>query len=354
MTKRQTTMLGCAALLVASGLGAAAPASAAVTHQVLPGESIQAAVDAAQPGDTIDIAAGTYTESVRITKSGLTLRGEGSDTVLKPSKTAAAADTCAGAGNGICVIGTEKQPVEGVQVRSLTLGGFAKNGLWAAWTDRLTVRGVTSENNGTWGIAQERSTRSVLRGNVVRGNGDAGIFVANTVSAESGATDTRGTVVSNNLMVDNRIGTTIRRVRNLTVQANEMTGNCAGAFLVGDETTPRAGALTVRHNHVHENNKHCDKTARLPEIQGTGIVLTGTEDTLVERNVIRNNVGTAPMSGGIVLFKSIVGAAGTDNVVRNNVVLGNGAADLANRDTNGTGNVFSRNMCGLSEPAGLC
>ncbi|WP_189889771.1 right-handed parallel beta-helix repeat-containing protein [Streptomyces xantholiticus] len=354
MTKRQTTMLGCAALLVVSGLGAAAPARAAVTHQVQPGESIQAAVDAAKPGDTIDIAAGTFTESVRITKSDLTLRGRGGRTVLKPSASAAKAGSCAAAGNGICVLGTEKQPVQGVEIRSLTLSGFDKSGVWAARTDRLTVRQVTSENNGTWGIAQERSTRSVLRSNLVRGNGDAGIFVANTVSEEAGALDTRGTVVSSNLMVGNRIGTTVRRVRNLTVQANEITGNCAGAFLVGDETTPRAGALTVRYNHVHENNKHCDKTARLPEIQGTGIVLTGTEDTLVEWNVIRGNVGAAPMSGGIVLFKSIVGAAGTDNVVRNNVVLGNGTADLANRDAKGTGNLFAGNMCRFSEPAGLC
>jgi nitrous oxidase accessory protein NosD len=354
MTKRQTTLLGCAALLVVSGLGAAAPARAAVTHQVQPGESVQAAVDAAKPGDTIEIAAGTYTESVRITTSGLTLRGAGSRTVFKPSSSAAEAGSCAAAGNGICVLGTEKQPVEDVQIRSLVLSGFDKNGIWAQRTDRLTVHQVTAENNGTWGIAQERSTRSVLRSNLVRGNGDAGIFVANTISQEAGAIDTMGTVVSDNLMVDNRIGTTIRRVRNLTVQNNEITGNCAGAFLVGDETTPRAGALTVRFNRVHENNKHCDKTARLPEIQGTGIVLTGTEDTLVEWNVIRGNVGTAPMSGGIVLFKSIVGAAGTDNVIRNNVVLGNGAADLANRDTLGTGNRFAGNMCQSSEPAGLC
>lgn len=347
-------MLGCAALLVVSGLGAAAPAHAAVTHQVQPGESIQAAVDAARPGDTIEIAAGTYTESVRITTSGLTLRGEGSRTVLKPSTSAAEAGSCAAAGNGICVLGTEKQPVEGVQVLSLRLSGFDRNGLWAEWTDRLTVRSVTSENNGTWGIAQQRSTRSALRSNLVQGNGDAGIFVANTVSQEAGALDTRGTVVADNRMVGNRIGTTVRRVRNLTLQSNDITQNCAGAFLVGDETTPRAGALTVRFNRVYENNKHCDKTARLPEIQGTGIVLTGTEDTLVEWNVVRGNVGTAPMSGGIVLFKSIVGAAGSDNVIRNNVILGNGAADLANRDTKGTGNLLAGNMCQSSEPAGLC
>ncbi|MEU0368967.1 right-handed parallel beta-helix repeat-containing protein [Streptomyces sp. NPDC006283] len=354
MTKRQTTVLGCTALLVVSGLGASAPAHASVTHQVRPGQSIQAAVNAAQPGDTINIAAGTYKESVRITKPRLTLQGAGARTVIKPAAKPAKTDSCAAAGNGICVLGTKVQPLEKVRIRSLRLSGFAKNGIWAAWTDRLTVRHVTSEDNGTWGIAQERSTRSELQQNVVRRNGDAGIFVANTVSEEAGATDTKGTVVSGNIMSGNRIGATVRRVRNLTLQGNEITRNCAGAFLVGDETVPRAGALTVRFNHIYKNNKHCDATARLPEIQGTGIVLTGTEDTLVEANLVRDHVGSAPMSGGIVLFKSIVGAAGTDNVIRHNLVTGNSKADLANRDTKGTGNIFAENMCRASEPAGLC
>ncbi|MEV4330979.1 right-handed parallel beta-helix repeat-containing protein [Streptomyces sp. NPDC049597] len=355
MTKRQITCLASTALLVASGVAAAAPAHAAHIHHVSPGQSIQAAVNAARPGDTVVIAAGTYRESVQITTSGLTLRGAGARTVIKPAAaTARAENACAAGGNGVCVTGTAQQSVDNVRIQGLALSGFAKSGLWASWTDRLTVRGVTSEKNGTWGIAEQRSTRSVLTGNIVRSNGDAGIFVANTVSEEAGATDTRGTRISGNVMTDNRIGATVRRVRNLTVDRNTMTANCAGLFLVGDESKPRAGALTVTGNHVLRNNKACKATARLPEIQGAGIVLTGTEDTVVERNIVWGNVGSSPFSGGIVLFKSVVGIPGTDNVVRDNVVVRNGAADLADRDSAGTGNRFDANVCGVSEPAGLC
>ena len=55
------------------------------THLVQPGDSIQAAVDAASPGDTVMVRAGTYRESVRIQTDGLTLRAQGSVTLEPPN-----------------------------------------------------------------------------------------------------------------------------------------------------------------------------------------------------------------------------------------------------------------------------
>ncbi|MFE5487343.1 nitrous oxide reductase family maturation protein NosD [Streptomyces sp. NPDC056527] len=355
MTKRQIAYLACTVALVGSGLGAAAPAAAgsSTVHRVKPGQSIQKAVDAAKPGDTVVLSPGTYRESVRITTSNLTLRGSTVfPTVIAPSK-AAVDDACAKAGHGICVTGKDGSPVERVTVRSLTLQGFAKNGLWASRTDRLKVHRVTAEKNGNWGIALERSVRSVLTHNVARDNADAGLFVSNTTDTEAGAVDAEGTRISHNRLSGNRIGITVRRLRNLTVDRNEATGNCAAVFVVGDESTPRAGAMSLRRNYIHSNNKHCPKTPRLPFLQGSGIVLTGAEETLVAGNRIEDNVGTSPLSGGIVLFKSFVGALNERNEIRDNVVLRNGSADLANRDT-GKGNTFSRNTCEVSEPAGMC
>ncbi|WP_329286118.1 right-handed parallel beta-helix repeat-containing protein [Streptomyces sp. NBC_00691] len=354
MTKRQLAYLACTVTLVVSGMGAAAPtADHRTVHRVKPGGSIQKAVDAAKPGDTVILSPGTYRESVRITTSNLTLRGSTVfPTVLEPGR-AAAEDTCATAGHGICVTGEDGSPVEGVTVRSLTLKGFTRNGLWASRTDRLKVHRVTAEKNGNWGIALERSVRSVLTHNVARDNADAGLFVSNTTDTEAGAVDTKGTVISHNRLSGNRIGVTVRRLRNLTVERNEATGNCAAVFVVGDESTPRAGAMSLRRNDIHANNKNCPKTPRLPFLQGSGIVLTGAEETLVAENRIVDNVGASPLSGGIVLFKSFVGALNERNDIRDNVVLRNGSADLANRDT-GTGNTFRGNTCGVSEPAGMC
>lgn len=346
--------LACTAAVTASVLGAAPSADHRTLHWVHPGESIQKAVNSAQPGDTVLLFPGTYHESVRVTVANLTLRGSGArSTVIVPGK--ASASSCAKAGNGICVTGTDKKRVKGVTVSSLTLRGFAKQGLWASGTDRLTVQDVVAEKNGQWGIAQERSVRGVFRHNLAQNNGDAGLFLSNTVSTEEGARDTLGTVVSHNLLAGNRIGVTVRRLRNLTVDHNEATGNCAAVFVVGDENKPRVGALNVVRNYVHANNKYCPKTPRLPFLQGSGIVLTGAEKTLVAENRVEDNVGTSPLSGGIVLYKSFVGAVNERNEIRDNVAQRNGKADLANRDrVKGKGNTFHGNTCAHSEPAGLC
>lgn len=339
---------------MAAGLGVATPpAAAAARHTVHPGESIQEAVDAAQPGDSITVLAGTYHESVQITKP-LTLRGSGARTVITPPAAPRRADNaCAQSGNGICVIGTAEQPINGVTIRQLTLTGFRKSGIWASHTDRMRVERVTSEKNGTWGIAQERSTRGVFRRNLARDNAESGIFIANTIEREGGATDTLGAKVDDNMLIGNRIGVTVRRVRNLSVTDNILTANCGGVFVVGDEGEPGAGDMTISGNEIHENNKYCKGNSRLPDIQGAGIVLTGAEDTLIHSNSIRGNQGSSPLSGGILLFKSFVGATNTDNVIRDNDVRENLPADLINVGT-GSGNTFRDNRCETARPAGLC
>ncbi|MER7315219.1 MULTISPECIES: right-handed parallel beta-helix repeat-containing protein [Streptomyces] len=355
MRKRHITCLAGATIATALGL-AAVPSAASVPghHVVRPGDSIQRAVDAANAGDTVFVMPGVYRESVLITKPGLTLRGTGGQTVIMPPATQAKAGSCAADGNGICAVGTEGRTVDDVTIRSLTVSGFTGNGVWASWTDGLTVTGVTASGNGTWGIAQERSTRGDFRGNTATGNGDAGIFVANSVTEEGGATDTRGTRIGQNVLDGNRIGVTARRVRNLVIDDNDITGNCSGVFVVGDESKPAAGAMTVSGNRILKNNKFCPATPRLTAIQGSGIVLTGSEKTVVRSNVVRGNVGTTPLSGGILLFKSFVGALNSDNTISGNLVRDNQPADLADRDDSGTGNTFVSNECGTSVPAGMC
>ncbi|MES4889901.1 right-handed parallel beta-helix repeat-containing protein [Streptomyces sp. NPDC096012] len=370
MTKRHITYLACTTVLL-GGLVGTSPASAAhQLHVVRAGESIQKAVNAARSGDTVLVMAGTYHESVTVRTPGLTLRGMGSRTVIQPAGkkaglgavraakagtgTARASVSCRAAGNGICVVGRKNKALTGVTVSDLKVTGFAKSGLWSMGTDRLTVERVIADANGQWGIAQEHSTRGLFRENTARRNGDAGLFLANNVTAEQGAADTRGTVITRNRVESNRIGITVRRLRNLTVARNQITGNCAGLLVVGDENRPRAGALTVSANRVERNNKYCAKTARLPHLQGSGIVLTGTEKTLVTRNVVTGNSGRSPLSGGIVLFKSFVGARSERNRITDNRLENNSPADLVNQEAAKSGNAFDHNACRASRPAGLC
>src|SRR5438105_15640517 len=82
--------------------------SAEARHTVVvgPGESIQVAVDQAQPGDTI-LVRGLHHENVAITKDGITLRGRAA--VLEPAETPTLNACFDGSEpndvNGICVLG---------------------------------------------------------------------------------------------------------------------------------------------------------------------------------------------------------------------------------------------------------
>jgi nitrous oxidase accessory protein NosD len=350
--------------MAVAALGAAfvtAPAAHAewgmrVVHQ---GESIQTAVDAAAAGDTVYVLPGTYRGSVQINKR-LTLRGAGAGLVmLVPPATGATgpatAAACAAAGHGLCVSGTADRAVSQVRIESLAVEGFRENGITAAATDRMTVRHVLVKDNGAYGISQENSTRAVLSGNSAVDNGQSGVFVANSIDTEGGALESGGTVIADNMLSGNRIGVTVRRVRDLDIAGNEATGNCGGVFVIGDENTPHAGDLDIRRNEITANNKYCAATARLPFIQGTGILLTGVEDARIADNQVKDNVGSSPMSGGVVLYPSSVQAANHRNQVTGNTLSGNGPSDLADRDTAaGSGNTFTGNSCQVSEPAGRC
>src|SRR5690606_40090593 len=128
MTRRHLPDRACTAAVVASGLAAAPSADHRSVHRVTPGESIQKAVDAAEPGDTVLIAPGTYKESVSITVSDVTLRGSGAGrTVLVPGT---GKDASAEAGNGICVTGPDKEPLKDVSVPPLPLRGYEQTCLW--------------------------------------------------------------------------------------------------------------------------------------------------------------------------------------------------------------------------------
>lgn len=383
-----------AAATAGAALVAAPTAHAASVHVVTPGQSIQQAVDASRPGDIVQIMPGTYQESVLVNVPRLTIQGAGAQRViLKPPaaataqggapkastpdtpSTAGAASTpdtpstadnaadvtpattanpCFTTGTGICVAGTEGHRLKGVRIQGLTVTGFATYGVAATETDHLVVAGVNASGNKLYGIGEQKSVRAVFVRNHAADNGEAGIFLANTTQEEAGALDLDGARVSGNVLTGNTMGVVLRRVRDMDVLRNSVTGNCAGMFVIGDENTPRGGDLTIRDNEVSANTKYCAPNSHLPFVQGAGIVLTGVENTVVERNRIEGNVGTSQMSGGVVLFKSFVGVPNTGNTVRDNMLSGNAPADLADRDTAGKDNTFTGNSCSISQPAGRC
>jgi parallel beta-helix repeat protein len=82
--------------------------------------TIQAAIDAAQPGDSIEVGPGTYCEQVVITKSDLRVRQRDDEKGRRPILSGA----CGAGGYGFKVLGTAAAPVVNVEISGFIVEGF--------------------------------------------------------------------------------------------------------------------------------------------------------------------------------------------------------------------------------------
>src|SRR4051812_3591269 len=156
--------------------------SAARTLVVHPGQSIQAAVNRADPGDTVLIKPGHYRQSVLIAKNNLRLRGAGAGlggTLITPAPNPHGA--CGTQGSAICVFDpTGQRTIVGTQVDNLEVRGFAQDGVVGVATRGFIVRNVTARNNGRYGITKFASSGGEFINNVTSGSADAGIYVGDS------------------------------------------------------------------------------------------------------------------------------------------------------------------------------
>jgi nitrous oxidase accessory protein NosD len=336
-----------------AGLAPAAQASAGwsgsggTVHVVRPGHSIQKAVNAAKPGDVIQLKAGHYKGGILVRKR-LTIRGVGHKSVIGPG----GIDHCAKAkvpGMGICVVGTAKRPVTGVRIERLTVQKFKGSGVFANYTDRLTVEWVQAKGNHEYGIAEFRSTRSRLAGNLTVANRhDAGLYIGDIANS-------RGTVVVGNRSFGNALGLLIRHARYIKVWGNTFVGNCTGIALVDDSQPGGQGNNRIWKNEISKNNRNCRPYERVPALNGTGVLFFGGDHNTVEKNKVKGNKGKLAYSGGIVLLPGAEprNRPARHNQIVRNIVRGNSPYDLINRSGSST-NRFHGNSCGTSTPRGLC
>jgi hypothetical protein len=350
-----------AAASVIAGLTFVSPASASSgTHVVHPGESIQAAVDAASPGDTVVVMAGTYRESVSIQKDGLTLRAQGSVTLRPPNY---GGGECYLSGHivGICVVPADFDPSSGsytTKVRDVTITGFRVvgfegDGVFGFGTRNFKVSDVVAIDNTAYGVASFDGIGTTFTRNAVSGSQDAGIYIGDSLDANA--------VVSHNRSWDNALGILVRHARRAVVSDNEVWGNCLGVFLLADGQPGGSGHTAVLNNTVFDNDEVCMQFAGfLPvPLGGGGIVLAGSQHNAIFQNVVRDNRGNTLYSGGIVLIATprpnSDGSfdASTNNLVILNRLRGNEPADIVN-DGASMPNLIVANRCRTSMPEGLC
>jgi hypothetical protein len=342
------------AVIAASAFVSPAFARAA-THIVNPGGSIQAAVDAASPGDTVVVRPGTYRESVMIHTNGLTLKAHGSVRLEPPQS---GSGECYGAGPhvGICVIPSSGSyyRVRDVTITGFRIVGFGGSGIFGYRTRNLKVSDVVAINNAAYGLASFEGIGTVFTGNSVTGSHDAGIYVGDSLDANA--------VVSHNRAWDNALGILVRHSQKVIVSNNAAWGNCIGVFLLADGQAGGSGQTAVLNNLVSANNDVCTQFAEvgfLPVLGGGGIVLAGSQHNAILHNVVTDNRGDTDFSGGIVLIATPRGNgdgtfdASSNNLVFLNSLRGNRPADIVKDDASSP-NFIQGNRCDTSVPDGLC
>jgi parallel beta-helix repeat protein len=336
------------ALVVAVPL-ASAQTSAKSVPIVGPGESIQKAVAAAEPGDTI-VVRGTHHEAVVIRKDGIKLVGQ--DAVLKSPDEPR---TPCFAPAGFCVLGDVNFQTGAVSdyVQDVTISGFTIRGFEGFGIVALGARDAKFEknrafDNGEYGITAFASKGTQVLANTTSGSGEAGIYIGDSPRANAtvAANDTYG----------NLFGIFVRNARGGSISANNVHNNCVGLMVLADAPGP-AGNFEVRGNTVHKNTRSCPAGEEGGSISGVGIALLGARDMKIQGNSIFDNVPSGPSEfhGGVVLVRG--GDEGTGTAPKDNLVEGNTV--LRNRpdifwDKSGSGNRFVSNVCNTSVPTRLC
>ncbi|MCR4397353.1 MAG: S-layer homology domain-containing protein [Firmicutes bacterium] len=351
------------------------------------GESIQAAINAALPGDTVEIEPGTYNEQVTINKS-VKLRGAGIDETILSG---------AGSGAGI-TIPYAGQPFSGIEISDLTVTGYedgililgtnsnllvedvkaaenVRHGIWSqSWNIKNWIfRGVNASDNGGTGaigrgiwiingvkegitiedgtfnrnrlvgidISDGSVTGLTVRGNTVIGNGDSGIAVL-------GAKGPMANMIDGNTVTDNgRFGIEIKN------PSGNGQSSGAGSIVVSNNVVSRteeatdqrdyAGIAVFRRQPVLQYNadQPCGVVVARNTVtgyqrkpsgstgDGFGIVVEGTNHTVTGNVVTQNDVGIQAQAGNPVLNQQSTDyfdrgdAAGFSGKITQNVIVSN-------------------------------
>src|SRR5215207_7375333 len=244
ITSERTLLVGvlAAAFALALALVAGADSASAESSVVGPGESIQKAINAADPGDTI-VVRGVHHEDVAIRKDGIKLRGE-DDAVIKPP--AKADSPCAP--EAICILGDmnfQTGEITGPRVSDVSVSGFTirdfqereQGDLTAFAIDVLHARNATVAGNRAIGNAAgigltSRSINTTIENNDVIGNPNSrdGINVE-----DSSLTTLAKNVVRN--MPEGANAIEVNVATNTTIAGNDLVGNWLGVFIADSPGT---------------------------------------------------------------------------------------------------------------------
>lgn len=244
--------------------------------------TIQQAITAANPGDTILVDAGTYPlENLTITKSITLIGASASSTVIDD----------AGRGHGILI-----KQTSGVSISQITIEnprGVANEITVLASFDVLIKNNIiqTTVASSANGVSVVNSTRVTIRGNTITGN-------SNGIDVEGGFSNT---IQTNAISTNGATGIFLSGS-----QGNQVKNNLLQNSQVGLEVWDNSTGNTIFRNNVTQNSLN-------------GVWIRNSNGNLVVQNDIgkNNSTGSSQPTTGVYLENSSGNRFYYNNIVRN-------------------------------------
>ena len=264
-------------------------ARAPQTLTVRAGESIQAAVNRARPGDTIEVMPGIYREEVKIDIDNITLRGrevesQGSDLsrnlsgAHQPPPTRPVLEGDGKLSDGVIATGSN------FVIENFDLQNYVANGVVTQHARNVTFRNLKIDHTGLYGLYPVSCTGVTIEKCVATGIADAALYVGQS----------RDIVVRDSEAYGNVTGIEIENSINAVVENNYVHDNTGGilVFVLPNNPSKVGRDCVVRNNRVLDNN-HANFAnpnsivANVPP--GTGVFVMAAKNTEVTGNEIRGN-----------------------------------------------------------------
>ena len=234
----------------------------------------------AQPGDVIEIPAGTYSfeRGLSLAVDGVTIRGAGMDETILSF-----ADQVSGA-EGLLVTASD------FTIEDIAIEDSVGDALKVNEGENIIIRRVRTEwtggwstDNGAYGIYPVQTTNVLIEDSVAIGASDAGIYVGQSNEI----------IVRNNRAEFNVAGIEIENSVGADVYGNVAANNTGGVLVFNLPNLNQQGSHTrVYDNDVYENNTENfghEGTAVAAVPAGSGVLVMANDFVEIFDNRIRDN-----------------------------------------------------------------